>query len=85
MAKKKDIIAAGLDGLLNAQAEGKPSRPKASYKTVCYSLPPALVDKIDYIAYWDRKKTNAVVAEAFEQYVSRWKPSQEKLKSLDEL
>lgn len=83
MAKKNTIIAAGLEGLLTPtpapanpqdQAE-KPERIKGNYKTVCYSIPPDLADKIRYIAYWDRKKLNAVVAEAFAAYIANWKPA----------
>jgi len=85
MSKKIDTISAGLNGLLAKPAATKlptepaeqeqPTRTKGNYKTVCYSIPPELAEKIRYIAYWDRKKLNAVVVEAFEQYAAKWKPT----------
>ena len=48
-----------------------------NYKTVCYSIPPDTAEKIRKIAAWDRKKINAVVTEAFEQYAAKWKPTVE--------
>ena len=47
---------------------------KGNYKTVSYSIPPATAEKIRIIADWDRRKLNAVVTEAFEQYAANWKP-----------
>ena len=47
---------------------------KGNYKTVSYSIPPATAEKIRAIASWDRRKLNAVVTEAFEQYAANWKP-----------
>jgi hypothetical protein len=78
--KKK--ITASYDSLINptpAQGQVVPQeqeeKVKGNYKTVCYSIPPATADKIRQIAAWDRRKINAVVAEAFEQYAANWKPS----------
>jgi hypothetical protein len=95
MAKKNNIIAAGLNGILGpatatpqaptataAPDAPKPERIKGNYKTVCYSIPPELAEKIRYIAYWDRKKLNAVVTEAFEMYCNAWAPAGEKPKKL---
>ena len=92
MAKKNNIITAGLNGLLGPapastpdvrqeQAE-KPAKQRGNYTTVCYSIPPEIAEKIRYIAYWDRKKINAVVVEAFEQYAAKWKPDGETPKTL---
>lgn len=89
MAKKNNIIAGGLQGLLapaaatvtpqdpgqQEQAPKRVKREKGDYKTVCYSIPPELAEKIRYIAYWDRKKLNAVVVEAFTAYCEQWKPA----------
>ena len=47
---------------------------RGNYKTVSYSIPPATAEKIRVIAEWDRRKINAVVTEAFEQYAANWKP-----------
>lgn len=47
---------------------------KGNYKTVSYSIPPETAEKIRVIAEWDRRKINAVVTEAFEQYAANWKP-----------
>lgn len=84
MAKKNAIIAAGLNGLLGPAPASTPEAPqdqpeqavklKGNYTTVCYSIPPDIAEKIRYIAYWDRKKINAVVVEAFTQYADNWKP-----------
>ena len=49
-------------------------KTKGNYKTVCYSIPPETAEKIRQIAAWDRRKLNAVVTEAFEQYAAKWKP-----------
>ena len=81
MAKKNTIIAAGLNGLLAgptstpeaAQETEQAEKTKGNYKTVCYSIPPDLAERIRFIAYWDRKKINAVVVEAFQQYADNWK------------
>ena len=90
----KKQVNEGLEGLLNptpakvstkAKAQGTteaPEKVKGDYKTVCYSIPPAVADKIKYIAYYDRRKLNAVVTEAFEAYIANWKPAQEKPKKL---
>ena len=83
MTKKIDTIAAGLNGLLSTPAASTPEvqepeqapKVKGNYKTVCYSIAPELADKIRYIAYWDRKKLNAVVSEALAAYCDSWKPS----------
>lgn len=90
MARKKIDIAAGIDELLTpggAEAQGttgtptgKPEKIRGNYKSVCYSIPPAVAEKIKYIAYWDRRKINAVVAEALERYAAAWKPAGEKIK-----
>ena len=60
---KKNVIESGLNGLLNPQtpAQETPQEPKetGNYKIVCYNLRTDIVEKLDYIAYWDRKKKNA--------------------------
>lgn len=79
----KKNIANNFGELLNpnptkAQApvqEQTTEKEKGNYKTVCYSIPPETADKIRQIAAWDRRKINAVVTEAFEQYAAKWKPS----------
>ena len=45
---------------------------------VCYRVPPEVADKIKYIAYYDRKKINAVVVEALTAYIDGWNPATEK-------
>lgn len=78
----KKNITTGFDNLLNPNPT-KAQEPvqgattekvKGNYKTVCYSIPPETADKIRKIADWDRRKINAVVTEAFEQYAANWKP-----------
>lgn len=85
MAKKNTVIAAGLNGLLSPATssantppeaqQGQADKQRGNYITVCYSIPPEIAEKIRYIAYWDRKKINAVVVEAFAQYAANWKPT----------
>ena len=81
---KKNVIESGLNGLLNPQtpAHETPQEPKetGNYKIVCYNLRTDIVEKLDYIAYWDRKKKNAVINEALEAYIANWKPQVEKPK-----
>ena len=79
----KKSITASFDSLLKptpanekVNAQEPATKEKGNYKTVCYSIPPATADKIRKIASWDRKKINAVVAEAFEQYAAKWKPTE---------
>lgn len=78
----KKTVTASYDSLIKpapAQVQATAQEPaekvKGNYKTVCYSIPPETADKIRAIASWDRRKINAVVAEAFEQYAQNWKPS----------
>lgn len=81
----KKNITKGFDNLLNPTPAQEPTpaqgttteKAKGNYKTVCYSIPPETADKIRQIAVWDRKKINAVVTEAFEQYAAKWKPTVE--------
>jgi len=81
----KKNITVGFDNLLNPNttkaqepAQGTDTgKEKGNYKTVCYSIPPETAEKIRKIAAWDRKKINAVVTEAFEQYAAKWKPTVE--------
>ena len=78
----KKNITTGFDNLLNPNPtkaqetvqEPATEKVKGNYKTVCYSIPPETADKIRKIAEWDRRKINAVVTEAFEQYAASWKP-----------
>ena len=80
MAKKPALLG-GLDDLISqaattpADPEAKPKRAKKVYKTVCYSITPELDEKIKYIAYYDRKKVNAVVSEALAAYIEQWTPA----------
>lgn len=78
----KKNIETKFDALLNLNPAQEPTpvqdaateKEKGNYKTVCYSIPPETAEKIRKIAAWDRKKINAVVTEAFEQYAAQWKP-----------
>lgn len=78
----KKNITTGFDNLLNPNTGKAPApeqaptteKVKGNYKTVCYSIPPETAEKIRKIADWDRRKINAVVTEAFEQYAAQWKP-----------
>ena len=89
--KKNDIINGGLEALLAAPKASTPQgaaanqgaadapgeKIKGNYKTVCYSIPPDIADKMRYIARFDRKKLNAVVVEAFAAYINNWTPAPE--------
>lgn len=50
---------------------------KGNYKTVCYSIPPDLAEEIKRVAYIDRRTIGAVVADAFREYLDKWKPAPE--------
>lgn len=82
----KKNIAANFGELLNpnanptkaqGSAQDTQTEKAAANKIVCYSIPPETAEKIRQIAAWDRKKINAVVTEAFEQYAAKWKPTVE--------
>lgn len=88
MDKKK--IAGGLNGLIQSGTaptqEHKTPTPEAPKeqaaktptKTVCYSLPVDVVEGVKYIAYYDRRKLNAVVTEALAEYIDRWNNTEHK-------
>ena len=91
MKSKNDLLTGGLDALLSAApiatpqeqpaapvaatAEEPGAKVRGNYKTVCYSIPPDIADKMRYIARYDRKKLNAVVVEAFAAYINGWEPA----------
>ncbi len=83
MASRK--VETGLVGLLNptpaiprktaALTQEQPQEPeksKGNYKTVCYSIPPAVAESIKRVAWYERKKINAVVTDSFVKYVEQW-------------
>jgi hypothetical protein len=85
MASRK--VETGLSGLLNPtpaiprkaatavptqEQPQAPEKSKGNYKTVCYSIPPAVAENIKRVAWYERKKINAVVTDAFEKYVEQW-------------
>ena len=80
---KKTQIATGLTDLLNptttpaAAPKEAPATEEVKYKTYCYNLAPDVAEKIAYIARYDRKKQNAVLTEAINQYAAAWKPTPE--------
>ena len=85
MAKKQ--IAAGLNGLLQAapaQATPATDAEEKGRKTVLsFSVDETTAENIRYIAYYDRRKLSAVIAEALEQYIANWTPApQEKPRKL---
>ena len=77
---KKSQIAGGLNGLLapttnattpKAQATTtEPEQVKGNYKTVCYSLPPDIADRIRAQAAAERRTIGAVVAQALADYLA---------------
>ena len=74
---KKNKIAAGLNGLLNAATEAtKPTTPAAvmgaGTRPVCYNLNPVMIEKIRYIAFMEHRKNNAAVSEALAHSVTEW-------------
>jgi hypothetical protein len=82
MANKK--LEQGLNGLLNPtpqeqtqEQEQTTTKAKKVYKAVCYNLHPDIIEKVKYIAYYDRKRVNEVVTEALTEYFSNWKPAKQ--------
>lgn len=80
MAKKQ--IAAGLSGLMNTATPQEQAAPDTTAtesngrKTVLsFSVDEQLAENIRYIAYYDRRKISAVIAEALERYVKEWTPA----------
>lgn len=76
---KKTVIQ-GMDALIQS-AKNKQDLPQsfqqepttaAGTRPVCYNLPPAIIEKIRYIAFIGHRKNNAVVTEALEQYVKEY-------------
>lgn len=55
---------------VQAQEQGSAKK----YETVCYNLPPAMIENVKQIAKYDGKRANAVVMDALSQYFKRWKP-----------
>lgn len=82
---KKDKIAAGLNGLLNAATDTPKTTTAntpvtgAGTRPVCYNLNPAIIEKIRYIAFMEHRKNNAVVSEALEQFVTEWEKTNGKI------
>jgi len=56
-------------------ATEKTERERKNNKVVCYSIDADTADKIRKIAEWEGRKLNAVVIEAFEQYIAKWVPT----------
>lgn len=81
MSKKK-AITEGLAGLMAAPAatdHKRAAEPQATpaqtpargnYKTVCYSLPPDIADRIRAQAAAERRTIGAVVAQALADYLA---------------
>ena len=85
MAKKQ--ISAGLSGLLNtrtnAQAPTEGAEEQGRKTVLSFSVDETTAENIRYIAYYDRRKISAVIAEALAQYIERWTPApQEKPRKL---
>ena len=86
MAKKQ--VAAGLGGLLNTPAPAQDHNTDAAeergHKTVLsFSIDETTAENIRYIAYYDRRKLSAVIAEALAQYIANRTPApQEKPRKL---
>ena len=88
MAKKQ--IVAGLSGLLNAaptattaQAPTEAAEDRGRKTVLSFSVDETTAENIRYIAYYDRKKLSAVIAEALARYIEDWTPApQEKPRKL---
>lgn len=85
MAKKQ--IAEGLSGLLApktpTEQATKTERGQVERRVVSFSTDAELAEKIDYIAYYDRKAKSTVITEALRAYVAAWTPApQEKPRKL---
>jgi len=87
MAKKQ--VTAGLSGLLNSTAPAQatpatePTEEHGRKTVLSFSVDETTAENIRYIAYYDRKKLSAVIAEALAQYIEGWTPApQEKPRKL---
>ena len=81
---KKNVIAKGLNGLLAAAPEVSTQTPTgatetAEKKQVTYNLNAELLEKIRYIGFVSKRKNNAIVAEAVENYVNEWEQEHGKI------
>lgn len=85
MAKKQNLIAAGLNGLLSAalEPEAAPQERPKHYKSVCYSIDTEIAGKISYIAWYDRRKLKATVEDAFTAYIEKWEKEHGEITEFD--
>lgn len=54
---------------LTTPAKAQGQRERGNYKTVCYSLPPVIAERIKAQAAAERRTIGAVVAQALEDYI----------------
>ena len=77
MAKKQ--ISAGLSGLLNtptpAQETTNETEERGHKTVLSFSIDETTAENIRYIAYYDRRKLSAVIAEALAEYIAKWTPA----------
>lgn len=76
MTRKNDLLAGGLENLLE-KGERTAEKQEKPYIVVTYNLGREIVEKVEKVAYIDRKPKNAVITEALEMYFSKWKPQPE--------
>lgn len=66
------MINSAVQSAAPAESNNETSTTKREYKSICYSLDKNLAEKMKYIAFYDRKPINAVVEEAFADYIRKW-------------
>lgn len=64
--------------------DNTPAAKTKKMASMCFSMENKLVEAINYIAHYDRKKLSDVATEAFTTYVRNWQPApQEPPKKLE--
>lgn len=77
----KKNLKKGLSGMLELTAsteEQEQNTEKPANKTACYSLPVELLEKLREVAFYDKRKINAVVTIALQRYFDEWDREREK-------
>lgn len=89
---KKDLIRGGLDSLLTgskSQAAKKAERPKpetarekpSAMKAATFKYKPEHLEKLRTVAFFDKRLIQDIVAEALEDYFTKYEKAKGKIKT----